>query len=107
MILKLFTPTHETTHLFHIMGDSFDCRYGGILGQDFWKGKRATLDHCRCTITMNEVTMNFDKETDRITGKTHKLTLKSRTECNVQLHNKSKELGIIPKEEIILWVYIA
>ena len=24
--LKLFTPTHETTHTFHVMGDNFDCR---------------------------------------------------------------------------------
>jgi hypothetical protein len=35
--LKLLTPTHETTHTFHIMGNSFECNYGGILGQDFWK----------------------------------------------------------------------
>jgi len=107
IILKLFTPTHETTHLFHIIGDSFDCRYGGILGQDFWKGKRVTLDYCSRTIIMGEVTMNFDNNTDRITGKTHKLNVKSITECIVQLHNKSKKLGIITKKEIILWVYLA
>ena len=30
--LKLLTPTHETIHTFHVMGDSFDCQYGRILG---------------------------------------------------------------------------
>jgi hypothetical protein len=25
----------RNTHLFHIMGDNFDCRYDGILNQDF------------------------------------------------------------------------
>jgi len=32
VILKIFTPTHETTHTFHFMGDAFDCQYDGILG---------------------------------------------------------------------------
>jgi hypothetical protein len=31
-IIKLFTSTHETTHLFHIMGNEFSCQYDGILG---------------------------------------------------------------------------
>ena len=35
--LKLSTPTHETTHVFHVMGNDFGCQYDGILGQDFWK----------------------------------------------------------------------
>ena len=39
--LKLFTPTHETTYTFHVTGDSFDCKYDGILGRDFWEYKRA------------------------------------------------------------------
>jgi hypothetical protein len=30
--LKLLTPMHETIHTFHVMGGSFDCQYGGILG---------------------------------------------------------------------------
>jgi hypothetical protein len=42
VLLKLFTLTQETTHLFHVMGEDFDCRYDRILGQDFWKDKRAT-----------------------------------------------------------------
>jgi len=35
VLLKLFTLTHETTHLLHVMGEDFGCRYDGILGQDF------------------------------------------------------------------------
>lgn len=37
--LKLLTPTHETTHTFHVMGDGFDCQYDGILGRDFWENE--------------------------------------------------------------------
>ena len=44
VMLKLLTLTHETNHLFHVMGEGFDCRYDGILGQDFWKDKGATID---------------------------------------------------------------
>ena len=39
VLLKLFAVTHETAHLFHVMGEGFDCRYDGILGQDFWRDK--------------------------------------------------------------------
>jgi hypothetical protein len=49
--LKLITTTHKT-HTFYIMGDRFDCQYDGILGQDFWKNKRATINYCDRTITM-------------------------------------------------------
>jgi hypothetical protein len=34
MLLKLFTLTHETTHLFHVMGEDIGCRYDGILVRD-------------------------------------------------------------------------
>jgi len=35
VLLKLFTLTHETTHLFRVMGEDFGCRYDRILGRDF------------------------------------------------------------------------
>ena len=78
--LKLLTPTYETTHTFHIMGDSFDCQYNGILHQDFWKNKRATINYCDHKIIMGEVTINFDDETNRAVTETYKLTLKTKTE---------------------------
>jgi len=64
VLLKLFTLMHETTHLFHIIGDYFDFRYDGILVQDFWKGKRATIDYCNHVITMGEVVLDFDDQPD-------------------------------------------
>jgi len=64
--LKLFTSTHETTQLFHVLVDNFDCRYDGILGQDFWKGKGATISYCNSMISMGEVIMNFDSETNQL-----------------------------------------
>jgi len=67
--LKLFTETHETEHVFHVMGSGFSCQYDGILGQEFWRKYRATINYCDRTITMNDVTMNFDSETDRTKGK--------------------------------------
>ena len=70
VMLKIFTHTHETTHTFHIMGDGFDCQYDGILGQDFWKDKRATINYCDRTITMGEVVINFDNETNKVVNET-------------------------------------
>jgi hypothetical protein len=107
VILKLFTTTHETTHTFHIMGDSFDCLYDGILGQDFWTNKRATINYCDRTIATGEVVMNFDDETNKVVNKTHRLTLKTRTENIIRLPTKSKGQGIISKREIISGVYLA
>ena len=62
VLLKLLTLTHETTHQFHVIGDNFDFRYDGILGQDFWKCKGATIDYCNRVITMDDVVLDFDDE---------------------------------------------
>ena len=105
-MLKLFTETHETTHVFHVMGSSFSCQFYGILGQDFWKIYRATINYCDRTITMNDVTMTFDSETDKTKDKIHKLTLNPRTESIVSLPTKSG-LGIIPRSAIVPGVYLA
>ena len=105
--LKLFTPTHETTHVFHAMGNNFGCQYDGILGQDFWKNNRATINYCDCTITMDDVIMSFDNQANKTKNESHKLTLKTRTESIVQLPTKCKGLGIISKREIIPGVHLA
>jgi len=107
VILKIFTPTHETTHTFHIMGDCFDCQYDGILGQDFWKNKRAAINYCDRTITMGEVLINFDNESNKVVNETHRLTLKTRTESIVRLPTKSKGRGIMSKRETVPGVYLA
>jgi len=86
------------------MGDSFDYQYDGILGQDFWKDKRATI-YCNRKITMGEVTINFD-ETNRALRESKKLSLKTRTENIVQLPTKSKGHGILSKREIVPGVYL-
>jgi hypothetical protein len=70
VLLKYFTTTQETTHLFQVMGDSLDCRYDGILGQNFWKDKRATIDYCN-VITMGEIVMDFDDEPEETTDVNH------------------------------------
>jgi hypothetical protein len=43
MILGIFTPTQETTHTFHIMGDGFDCQYDGILDKTSGRIKEPLL----------------------------------------------------------------
>ena len=58
LMLKLFILPHEITHLFHVMGEGFECRYDWILGQDFWKDKGATIDYCNHEIIMGEVVMD-------------------------------------------------
>ena len=105
--LKLFTPTHETTHVLHVMREDFGCQYDGILGRDFWKSNRATINCCDRIITMGEVIISFDKEVNEAKNECVKVTLKSRTESRVQLPTKSKGLGIISKQEIALRVYFA
>jgi hypothetical protein len=109
MELRLLTPTHETTYTFHVMGDSFDFHYDGILilGQDFWKDKKATINYCNRTIIMGEIVLNFDKETNSVIGGIHKITLKGRTENIVQLPTTSKGHGIIPKSEVAQGVFLA
>jgi hypothetical protein len=107
VLLKLFTTTHETTHMFHVIGENFDCRYDGILGRDFWKVKRATIDHCKRVITMGEVVMDFDDEPNETTDVNHIVTLKSRAESIVSLPTKSNGVGIISKREIAPGVYLA
>ena len=79
------------------MGDNFDSRYDGLLGQDFWKSKGDTIDYCNCVIIIGELIMNFDGETNETIGMTHTLTLRSRTEGIVRLPTKSKEIIIISK----------
>ena len=87
------------------MGDSFDCHYDGILGQDFWKDKNATINYCDSTITMGKV-INCDDETNSVIGEPRKVTLKGRTENIVQLPTTSKGHRI-PKSEIVQGVYLA
>jgi hypothetical protein len=62
------------------MGDTFNYHYDGILGQDFWKDKKATINYCDRTITMGEIVINFDNETNSVIGGNYKITLKGRTE---------------------------
>ena len=105
--LKLFTPTHETTHTFHVMGDNFDCRYDGILGRDFWEDKRANISYCDSEIVMGDVTIRFDPKTKKVGNKPYKLTLKARTESIVRLPTTSKGHGLISKREVAPGVYLA
>jgi hypothetical protein len=105
--LRLLTPTHETTHAFHVMGDGFDRRYDGILGRDFWEDKRANISYCDRKIVMGDVIISFDPKTNEAESKPYKLTLKARTESIVELPTTSKGHGLISKREIVPGVYIA
>ena len=107
VLLRLFTLTQETTQLFHVMGEGFDCRYDGILGQDFWMDKGATIDYCNHEITMGEVVMDFDDKSDETTELTQLLTLKSRAQSIVRVSTKSRGFGIISKGELVPGVYLA
>jgi hypothetical protein len=90
--LKLLTSAHETTHIFHVVGSDFGCQYDGILGQDFWKKYRATINCSDHTITMSDVVLKFDNKTNKTKNETYKLILKPRTKSIVRLPTKSKGL---------------
>jgi hypothetical protein len=89
------------------MGDSFDFWCDGILGQDFWKDKKGTIDYFNRVITMGEVVLEFGDKPDETTEFTQLLTLKARTECIVRLPTESKGTGIIYKGKLIPGVYLA
>ena len=72
------------------MGDSFDCKYDGILGSDFWENKMAAISYCERKIVTDKVVINFDDKTNRVGNEPHKLTLKARTESIVELPASSK-----------------
>jgi hypothetical protein len=107
VLLRLFTLTHETAHLFHVIGEDFGCRYDGILGRDFWKDRGASIDFCNRVITMGEIVLQFDNKPDETIDSTRLLTLNSRTESIVRLLTKSSGFGIITKEELGPGVYLA
>jgi len=88
------------------MGEDFDCRYDGILGQDFWKDKKATIYYCNHEIPVGEV-VDFDDEPDETTDLNRSLNLRARTGRVVRLPTKSKGFGIISKIEIVPGVYLA
>jgi hypothetical protein len=107
VLFKLYTLTHETTHLFHVMGEDFGCRCDGILGRDFWKDRGATVDYCNSVITMSEVVLQIDDKPDETTDSTRLLTLNSRTEIIIRLPTKSSGFGIFTKEELAPGVDLA
>jgi hypothetical protein len=41
--LKLFTDTHETTHIFHVLGGNSELLYDEIFGKNFLKRRKALL----------------------------------------------------------------
>jgi hypothetical protein len=86
------------------MGEDFVCRYDGILGQDFWRDRGATIDYCNFVTTMGDVVLDFDDET---TDSTQLLTITSRTESIVRLPTKSSGIGIVSKGELAPGVYLA
>jgi hypothetical protein len=105
--MKLFTLAHETTHLFHVMGEDFGCRYDGVLGLDFWEDRRAIIDYSTRKITMGEVVLDLDDKPDKTADSNRLLTLIARTERIVRLPTKSCGTAIIPEEELAPGVYLA
>jgi hypothetical protein len=89
------------------MGDDFDCLYNGILGRDFWEGKKVTINYCDRTISMGEVVLNFDDITDKVASKPCRLTLKARTRTIVRLPTKPKGHGLLSKREIVSGIFLA
>ena len=58
--MSLSTEDHETTHIFHTVGDGIRITYDGILGQDFFVSKRAKIDYKKREIIMGDQRLKFD-----------------------------------------------
>jgi hypothetical protein len=108
VLLRLFTITHENTHLFHVMGENLGCSYDGILGRDFWNDKGASIDYCNRLIAMGEVVSRYDDKPDeKTTDSTRLLIINSRTESIVSLLTKFSGTGIVTKKELAPGLYLA
>jgi hypothetical protein len=105
--LKLFTDTHETTHDFHVTGDSFQLQYDGILGRDFWESKKAVISYCNREFLMEDVVIKFDPKDSGERDNILKVTLKARSENYVKLPTACKGQGLISRKEIIPGIYMA
>jgi hypothetical protein len=101
VILKLFIGTHETTHEFHVIGDSFQLQYDGILGRDFWESKNAVISYCDREILMEGVVLKYDPKDSGAKNKILNVTLKARSENYVKLPTTCKGQGLISRKEII------
>jgi hypothetical protein len=98
--LKLFTDTHETTHIFHVLGGNSELIYDAILGKDFFETKESVFNYCSRQIVLNdEVVVNFDPKPSTNKTEPCRLTLKARTENIVGIPTTSKGLGLLPKSE--------
>jgi maltoporin len=80
------------------MKNNFDCQYDGILGQDFWKDKWATI-YCDRKTTMGEVTKNFDDETNKAVREFNKQTLNSRIENIVHFLLNPRDMEYYHREK--------
>jgi hypothetical protein len=105
--IRLTTESYETTHFFHIMGNSLELQCDGILGRDFWQDRKATINYCDREVIIEGVVIKFDpphKDTD---WKLKKLTLRARSENYVKLPTSSTGIGLTEKQEISPGIYLA
>jgi len=84
--IGLNTEDHETTHIFHVVGDGIRISYDGILGEDFFISKRARIDYKKRENLMGYVKLKFDDKVlsdERV--RAGSIVLKARCETVVKV----------------------
>lgn len=106
--MGLSTENYETTHIFHIVGNGIRIPYDGILGQDFFVSKRATIDYKKKEIIMGDMILKFD---DRVSSdeqvKEMSIVLKARCETKVPTNSGELKVRLISKTELLPGIIMA
>jgi len=106
--IGLSTEDHQTTHIFHIVGDGIRIPYDAILGEDFLISKRAKIDYMKREIVMGNVKLKFD---DKILSEEKvregSILLKARYKTVVKVPKNSEQLktGLNSKTEALPGVF--
>jgi hypothetical protein len=71
--MRLTTENYETTHSFHIMGNSLELQCDGILGRNFWQARNTTISYCDREVIMGGVVIKLDPPHKDTEWKSNKL----------------------------------
>jgi hypothetical protein len=108
--VKLTVGNYETEHKFQVIGDGANIPCDGILGQDFFESKGATIEYIRKEIVMGELRLKFDHNTPaEEQNKEIRFTLKPRCETVIRIPTimEGPKTVLLEKTEIAPGVIVA
>jgi hypothetical protein len=86
--LRLHADAHETTHDFHVIGNSLRLLYDGFSGRDFWEQNKAAISYCNREILMVDIINKFDPKDRDVKKKIYNFSIESygRELCEASHH---------------------